>query len=194
MVKYRLTKKGKVVVVLLCSFMMLSVTLGVSLSKEKSMGYADSNLDNTPAKPISMTQPPTAAKPQTGQAEKSIESVDATKVSIFFDANAVSLSNEYSKDLDAFLKTAAQYEHTKIQIEGNCATLFDNSKSKGQNSANYDLSLRRAQAVADYFKDKGINSDRLVVVANGSEKPLKDNDTPAGREYNRRVDVFFLNK
>lgn len=196
MVNYRLTKKGKVVVVLLCSFMLLSVTLGVSISKEKPIGYDSNKLAAAQAKPISMPepQPPAPVQPEQGQAEVNPDVLDKLKATVFFDANAISFSDKYTKDLDAFLKAALQNDGVKIQVEGNCATLYDNSKSEERKSANFYLSLKRAQVIADYLKDKGIPPERLVVVSNGSDKPLKDNDTPAGREYNRRVDVFFLSK
>lgn len=198
MVKYKLTKKGKVVVVLLCSFMLLSVTLGVSLSKERPIAYDKGNADTKQNKQVSVPaakpQPPASVQPEKGQAELNAEVLDKLKLSIFFDADAASLEKKYNKELADFIKAAEKYKDAKIQIEGNCATLFDNNKSKDRKSANFYLSLKRAQVIADYLKDKGIPPERIVVVANGSDKPLKDNDTPEGRKYNRRVDVFFLSK
>ncbi|MDF2520249.1 MAG: outer membrane protein OmpA/peptidoglycan-associated protein [Clostridia bacterium] len=198
MVKYRLTKKGKIVTVWLCSFIILSVTLGVSLSKVSSMsnGYnsADSAKSDILSKPQPVPEPVVPAEPQKEQSEISAEQLEKLKFSIFFNADAASVETNSYSDLEALTKAALQYENANIQIEGNCATIYGKNQSKAQRTANYNLSLKRAQAVAEHLKDKGINPDRLIVTANGSDKPLKDNDNPAGRVFNRRVDVFFVNK
>lgn len=194
MVKYRLTKRGKIIIVLLCFLMLLSVPLGVSLSKEKPIGNDMGSLKPEENQPIIVPEPPAQEQPKQGQADTAVKPTDELKARIFFDANSTSFNSKYDKDLELIITAAKQYESARIQIEGNCATLFDDNKSKGQKSTNYNLSLIRAERVAKYLKDKGISADRLVVVANGSDKPIKDNNTPAGREYNRRVDVFFLSK
>lgn len=65
--------------------------------------------------------------------------------------------------------------------------------SRGPASYNITLSLKRAQSVADYLKQEGINPDRLNVKGVGEENPAGINtnpdgtDNPKGRSYNRRV-------
>jgi OmpA-OmpF porin, OOP family len=60
--------------------------------------------------------------------------------------------------------------------------------STGDEAYNLGLSKRRAQAVADYVKSKGVNlGDRFVVQGFGEAHPVATNDTKEGRAQNRRV-------
>ena len=71
-----------------------------------------------------------------------------------------------------------------IQIEGN-------TSSDGDPAINKELSYKRARAVGSYLKMQGLDATRFVVVGNGSDKPIGDNNTQNGREVNRRTEVFF---
>ncbi len=64
---------------------------------------------------------------------------------------------------------------------------------KGKNPEyNLELSLKRAEAVKDYFVKRGINSNRLSTKGKGSKEPIADNNTPQGRAKNRRTEFKFL--
>jgi OOP family OmpA-OmpF porin len=54
---------------------------------------------------------------------------------------------------------------------------------------NMGLSLRRANAVADYLESKGISRDRLTTKGFGFSKPVALNGTAFGRSLNRRVEL-----
>jgi len=60
--------------------------------------------------------------------------------------------------------------------------------SSGIEAWNQQLSLARAQAVADHIAANGIDSSRLVVEGMGSSEPIADNSTAQGRELNRRIE------
>jgi outer membrane protein OmpA-like peptidoglycan-associated protein len=53
------------------------------------------------------------------------------------------------------------------------------------------LSLSRANAVLSYLEKKNIDSNRIVVIGNGSNKPIKANTTEEERQFNRRVEISF---
>jgi len=91
--------------------------------------------------------------------------------------------NEISR-LAAFLK---KYPDRNVLIEG-----F--TDSTGTEAANLDLSLKRANAVSTMLADKGISRSRITAKGFGEEFPVASNDTPAGREQNRRVDIVILNE
>ncbi len=59
--------------------------------------------------------------------------------------------------------------------------------SRGREGANLALSQARAEAVAKALKDSGVGADRIRAVGYGSQKPVGDNSTRAGRQQNRRV-------
>ncbi len=68
----------------------------------------------------------------------------------------------------------------------NCTT--EQSKQK-----NIDLSQNRANAVQNQIVNAGYPATRLVSVKGyGEENPVADNSTAAGKEQNRRVEVYIL--
>jgi OOP family OmpA-OmpF porin len=60
--------------------------------------------------------------------------------------------------------------------------------ASGDESWNRQLSLARAQAVADHIAARGIDPRRLLVAGLGSSEPIADNATALGRELNRRIE------
>lgn len=64
----------------------------------------------------------------------------------------------------------------------------------GKESSNQKLSEKRAQAVADYLIEKGIEPNRLVVIGFGEAEPIADNSTDEGRAQNRRTEFKILKK
>ena len=58
----------------------------------------------------------------------------------------------------------------------------------GNDSINIPLSQNRAYSVANYLKGKGVQS-RIDTQGYGSQNPIADNSTAAGREQNRRVEI-----
>lgn len=54
---------------------------------------------------------------------------------------------------------------------------------------NVDLSLRRAQNVADYMISQGVKPNLVYVKGFGDADPIASNDTPEGRAKNRRVEL-----
>ena len=91
--------------------------------------------------------------------------------------------NEISR-LAAFMK---KYPDRNVLIEGY-------TDSTGTEGANLDLSLNRANAVSNKLVAQGISKGRITTKGFGEESPVASNDTAAGREQNRRVDVIILNE
>lgn len=86
------------------------------------------------------------------------------------------------KDLDNVVAIMNQYKDLKVNIEGH-------TDNVGKESANVDLSMRRAIAVNDYLVKKGINQNRLAASGYGPSKPVATNNTAEGRQKNRRVEL-----
>lgn len=80
-----------------------------------------------------------------------------------------------------------------VAIEGH-------TDSKGSESYNKDLSLRRAQAVAQWLGAHGVDKAKLSVRGLGAAKPVQPNqlangaDNPQGRAQNRRVEFLLPNR
>jgi len=102
-------------------------------------------------------------------------------------------SGEYELDENAkyivdneFVDLAKMFGNSRIRIEGN-------TDNKGNATANRDLSQKRAKAVADYLvKEHGFDPNRFIIVGNGPDKPVSDNNTEDGRARNRRTDFEIL--
>ncbi len=82
---------------------------------------------------------------------------------------------------------------------GGTVGIEGHTDSKGSASYNKDLSLRRAQAVAQWLANHGVDKSRLTVKGYGDTQPIQSNklangaDNPQGRAQNRRVE-FVLPK
>lgn len=64
--------------------------------------------------------------------------------------------------------------------------------SVGSDAANLRLSHNRAKAVAAALTTMGVRSNRLEFYGNGEANPVASNNTPNGRQLNRRVEVTLL--
>ena len=70
--------------------------------------------------------------------------------------------------------------------------VFGHTDNKGGDALNLALSKNRALAVKTYLVGKTIAGDRITTDGFGSTKPIADNNTPEGREKNRRVEFFII--
>ena len=61
--------------------------------------------------------------------------------------------------------------------------------SAGSAAGNQVLSLKRANAVADYLAEQGLMRSSMETVGLGEGSPIADNKTKAGRAQNRRVEI-----
>ncbi len=85
------------------------------------------------------------------------------------------------EQLAAFLKENPERD---VVIEGH-------TDSVGSVEFNQALSERRALTVKDALVERGIAASRVTAVGFGPTKPLVGNDTPAGRQQNRRVEIVL---
>ncbi|WP_232512277.1 OmpA family protein [Novosphingobium sp. PP1Y] len=78
---------------------------------------------------------------------------------------------------------------------GGVVTIWGHTDSRGSDEANLAASKKRAEAVRDYLESKGVDGERLMVIALGESRPIAPNrkldgsDDPEGRARNRRVEI-----
>ncbi len=73
----------------------------------------------------------------------------------------------------------------QVEIEGH-------TDSVGSDESNLNLSRGRAESVRDYMVENGIKSERVIAARGfGESKPVADNETAAGRQVNRRVEIVI---
>jgi outer membrane protein OmpA-like peptidoglycan-associated protein len=66
--------------------------------------------------------------------------------------------------------------------------------SDGEAARNLILSKRRAEAVATFLESNGITKARIITEWYGETKPIADNNTPEGKQKNRRVEMTIVKK
>ena len=76
-------------------------------------------------------------------------------------------------------------EIKKLRVEGH-------TDNQGPAAYNKQLSASRAASVVKWLTSHGIEKDRLTSEGLGMEKPIDTNDTPAGRQNNRRVEFHIV--
>ncbi|WP_396635374.1 OmpA family protein [Maribacter sp. R77961] len=104
---------------------------------------------------------------------------------ILFDFDTFVLVPSARKELEEIAAYLADNLSLKIRINGH-------TDGTGSEAYNKLLSENRAKAVAQYFINAGITSDRISYAGLGSEKPVKENTTSAGRKTNRRVEFVIF--
>lgn len=105
---------------------------------------------------------------------------------IFFDVNAYELLPESRSELDLLVQFLLLNKETVIELGGHT----DNT---GNEQYNQQLSENRAKAVYTYLIEAGISPTRLHYKGYGQHAPIADNDTPEGRQRNRRTDMKIVN-
>ena len=76
------------------------------------------------------------------------------------------------------------YPSLHVAIEGH-------TDSVGGDEYNQELSEHRAQSVRDYFVQQGIPANTIEARGFGKSEPIASNDTPEGRQQNRRVELVL---
>lgn len=101
---------------------------------------------------------------------------------ILFDLNKADLRGQAQTNLRELATILKKYEKTEILVEGH-------TDSTGSEDYNMDLSIRRAESVANFLYDYGVQLERFTVVGFGEMEPVASNSTPQGRQENRRVEI-----
>lgn len=102
-----------------------------------------------------------------------------------FALGSATLTQQAETVLQRLVDLANRHPNTVIEIGGY-------TDSTGSAEYNQRLSERRAMAVRNYMVLKGITPDRLIAVGYGETNFVATNDTPEGRQQNRRVEFKFL--
>jgi len=103
---------------------------------------------------------------------------------ITFDVNRAEVKSTFYPVLNSVALVLNEYNKTLIDVNGH-------TDSTGTVEYNMNLSIRRAQSVADYIENQGIIPSRIFVQGFGPHYPVADNSTPEGRQQNRRVELVL---
>lgn len=110
------------------------------------------------------------------------------KDKVYFDTGRATIQKKSNALLDQVAGILVDHsEINLVQVEGH-------TDNVGKPEKNKTLSQDRANAVKNYLVKKGVAETRLVPMGFGQEMPADTNDTPAGRDNNRRVEFKITGK
>lgn len=104
---------------------------------------------------------------------------------ITFPINSYEVQPQFYPVLNQVAETLNAYPSTLIDVYGH-------TDPSGGDAINIPLSKNRAQAVANYLAQRGVNPARIAAQGFGSSQPIADNSTEAGRQQNRRVELRIV--
>lgn len=105
---------------------------------------------------------------------------------VFFETGSAALRPESTTELLQLKDLLDKNPTLKIRIQGH-------TDNVGSDAANLQLSESRARAVQDFLIQKGVSSGRLSSKGFGEAQPIASNDTPDGRQQNRRTEFVVVN-
>ncbi len=104
---------------------------------------------------------------------------------VTFQTNSADINASFYPVLNSVAVVLKEFEKTVVDVAGH-------ADSTGPDDKNLELSQRRAGSVSSYMGAQGINAQRLITVGYGETRPISTNDTPEGRQQNRRVEITLV--
>jgi outer membrane protein OmpA-like peptidoglycan-associated protein len=101
---------------------------------------------------------------------------------ILFDFDSSTLRQEGYDNLRKLARIINRDSDTTLMIVGH-------TDSRGDENYNLRLSERRAQSASSFMISQGLASSRIQIVGRGEYEPISENETDAGRQKNRRIEV-----
>jgi outer membrane protein OmpA-like peptidoglycan-associated protein len=101
---------------------------------------------------------------------------------VLFDFNQASLKPGAKEKLAKVSGILLAYPTLRLKVEGH-------TDSVGSDEYNMKLSQKRADSVRDYLTSNGIAGGNITATGLGKADPVATNDTAAGRQQNRRVEL-----
>ena len=105
---------------------------------------------------------------------------------VFFETGSAALLSRSETELNHLKDMLENNPHLQIKINGH-------TDNVGKPSDNQTLSTNRAKAVYTYLVEQGITKERLSFEGFGESQPVATNETPDGRQLNRRTEFVVVN-
>lgn len=128
---------------------------------------------------IARNKPRATIAPQILKADSLITLTD-----VLFETNSYKLKSAHFTQLDELSKFLLAHPTLELSVLGH-------TDNVGDEKHNVTLSAKRAESVAQYLINKGIDDERIFFEGFGSSHPIDTNDTAQGRSKNRRVEILL---
>lgn len=103
---------------------------------------------------------------------------------IFFTSSGQEISKKSYKFLDEAAKIYKKNPDVQVEVRGY-------TDATGNEASNLKLSQERAEQVSAALQTRGVPADHISAAGYGPDKPIASNQTPEGRQQNRRVEIEF---
>lgn len=117
------------------------------------------------------------------KAEQTDRGIVLTLGDVLFDTDSANLKPGATQTVDRLAQFLNKHPNRDLLIEGH-------TDSRGSDEYNQQLSKQRADAVRTALVNAGVASERLETRGLGEQYPVASNDSAAGRQENRRVDII----
>lgn len=107
---------------------------------------------------------------------------------ILFESGSADIGDEGEATLTEIAGVLATLDDREFQVEGHT----DNVPITRRFDSNWELSTARALSVVHIFIAGGVNPSNLSAAGFGEFQPRADNETPEGRELNRRIEIVMV--
>jgi outer membrane protein OmpA-like peptidoglycan-associated protein len=104
---------------------------------------------------------------------------------LLYDFDSDVVRADAAQNLRTLAASLDQYPNTDLLIVGH-------TDAVGTSDYNQALSLRRATAAVNYLVAQGVAPSRLRAAGRGETEPIATNDTEAGRQSNRRIEIAIV--
>lgn len=121
------------------------------------------------------------------EAEATERGLVLTLGDVLFASGSAEIQGGTNENLEKLVNFLEQYPDRQVLIEGH-------TDNVGSAMFNETLSRQRAESVRRFLTGRGIDGRRLTVSGFGFERPVASNDSPMGRQQNRRVEVVIENR
>jgi len=102
---------------------------------------------------------------------------------VSFDFDRADIKPPFRPSLDKLSGVLQKYDRTVVHVVGH-------TDSIGSEQYNQRLSQQRAESVGNYLIASGVPANRLRTEGRGESEPRDSNSTEAGRQLNRRVEIY----
>ena len=113
---------------------------------------------------------------------------------IFFDSGRATLKAGGKDILKKVGEALKGYENKIIRVVGHTDNVPIAKALQDTFPTNWELSVARATNVVRFLQEVGIPPERMVASGRSEYDPVAMNDTPEGRQKNRRIEIMLIDK
>jgi chemotaxis protein MotB len=124
---------------------------------------------------------------------KNMLSVDLTE-QIFFDSGKATLKKEGKDVLRTVGNVLKGYDSKVIRVVGHTDNVPVAKTLQATFPSNWELSVIRATNVVRFLQEVGVPPERMLAAGRAEYDPVASNDTPEGRQKNRRIEIMLIDK